>query len=61
MNMRTLERGNTVLEVPAELDDDFSGCETLEDIAEFEDILAHPERHKGYSTAGEMLRDMGLI
>ena len=35
--------------------------ETLEDIAEFEDILAHPEKHKGYNTAADMLRDMGLI
>ena len=61
MNIRTLERGNTVLEVPADLDDDFLSRETSDDIAEFEDILAHPERHKGCRTAGEMLRDMGLI
>ena len=35
--------------------------EILDDIAEFEDILAHPENHKGYRTAREMLHDMGLI
>ena len=57
MNVSVLKRGSTALEISSRLDD----RETLEDIAEFEDILAHPERHKGYSTAGEMLRDMGLI
>ncbi|MBQ7216401.1 MAG: hypothetical protein IJS39_10515 [Synergistaceae bacterium] len=61
MNVTTLERGNTALEIPCGLDDEFYDRETSEDIAEFEDILAHPERHKGYSTAREMLRDMGLI
>ena len=57
MNVSVLKRGSTALEISSRLDD----RETPEDIAEFEDILAHPERHKGYSTAGEMLRDMGLI
>ena len=56
MSTATLERGNTVL------DDEllYDNAETFDDIAEFEDILAHPERHKGYTSAGEMLRDMGL-
>lgn len=56
MSIDTLEKGNTVLESQAGFDD-----ETFDDIAEFEDILAHPERHKGYMTAGDMLRDFGLI
>ncbi len=55
MSIDTLEKGNTVLESLAGFDD-----ETFDDIAEFEDILAHPERHKGYMTAGYMLRDFGL-
>ncbi len=56
MNIDTLEKGNTVLESPAGFDD-----ETFDDLAEFDDILAHPERHKGYMTAGDMLRDFGLM
>lgn len=61
MSINTLEKGNTVLEAPAGFDDEFLCDETFDDIAEFEDILAHPERHKGYMTAGDMLIDMGLI
>ena len=57
MNVSTLKRSSAALKISSRLDD----RETSDDIAEFEDILAHPERHKGYSTAGEMLRDMGLI
>ena len=56
VNIDTLEKGNTVLESSAGFDD-----ETFDDIAEFDDTLAHPERHKGYMTAGDMLRDFGLI
>ena len=61
MYVRTLEKDNATLEIPYRFDDEFYDRETSEDIAEFEDILTHPDRHKGYSTAGEMLRDMGLI
>ncbi|MBQ3447962.1 MAG: hypothetical protein IJG37_10005 [Synergistaceae bacterium] len=57
MSTEIIEKGNTVLETPSGLYDD----EADYDLAEFEDILARPERHKGYMTAGEMLRDMGLI
>lgn len=58
MNTGTLDKVNFVVDLPL---DDIDFGETTEDIAEFEDIFAHPERHKGYRTAGEMLRDMGLL
>lgn len=50
MNTQTLET----------LDYDYEH-ETLDDIAEFDDILAHPENHRGYNTAADMLKDMGSI
>ena len=61
MSTATLEKTKKINLIDIPLDINFDDRETVADIAEFEDILAHPEKYKSYETAGEMLRDLGLL
>ncbi len=74
MSNETAERGNTVLEMPAELskDDEYYwedwdlyhsekfAREMKEVFAEMEDMKLHPEKYKRYDSVKEMFRDMGF-
>ncbi|MBQ7220181.1 MAG: hypothetical protein IJS28_04295 [Synergistaceae bacterium] len=76
MTTETLERGNTALEIPVnpetgEYDEyywedyDLYHSEKFreamhEAMAEADDIIAHPEKYKFYTSTKEMFRDMGL-
>ncbi|MBQ3402698.1 MAG: hypothetical protein IJG65_04910 [Synergistaceae bacterium] len=72
MSNETIERGNTVLDAPAANEDEYyEEDEALysspkfraimdEVLAEYEDMRAHPEKYKVYTSTKEMFRDMGF-
>ena len=53
MSTATLEKTKKINLIDIPLDINFDDRETVADIAEFEDILVHPEKYKSYETAGD--------
>ena len=74
MSDETIERGNTALEMPADMSEDDEYYwedwdlyhsekfreEMKEVFAEMEDMKLHPEKYKTYDSVKEMFRDMGF-
>ena len=74
MSKDTIKKGNTALEMPAELSEDDEyywedwdlyhsekfARDMQEVFAEIEDMELHPEKYKVYDSVKEMFRDMGF-